>query len=483
MHDSARSVELRVPAHALFSPLVRTVVADCATRAQLESQRVEAVSTASGMALELIVRDAIPDASSAIRVRTDWTASEFSVSIFEFGLPLDESAAMHDPAWRDIVGNVDRAHWKIHGRSGTELRLRLTRSLTGDNGAPVERYMEERAPEQTYTVRRFRPHDALGVARAFYRTWGYRYILPAVYVPERLIEMNAHNAYISMIALDENEEVVGHYALEPVAESPIADACGAVVVPAHRGRGLLERLRQAAEDEAIRLGLRAYYSEPVTMHDQTQRESAKFGACICAIVLGGDPAWFVPKQMRASGTNQRQSFTVYFKALAPRERRLIYPPVAHSEMIERIYANLGLPVEIGEPLTAPAHVAAGMLHVEMVPCEGYAKIDVAQAGPETAEHLSQAIQDVAAHRNIGAIYVDLPLEQSGSQPLCDYLERSGFFFAGVIPYAMAGSDVLRMQRPLTAIDLDQVTIIGEFGTELKRYIGVQMAAIHGKSVR
>lgn len=483
MHDYAPSVELRVPAQAMFSPLVRTVVADCATRAQLDSQRLEAISCAAAMAVELIVRDAIPDASSAIRVRTDWTASEFSVSVFEFGLPLDESAAMQDPAWHDIVANVDRAHWKIHGRNGTELRLRVARSRTGDSGAPAEPYVEDRAPEQTYTVRRFQPKDAPGVARAFYRTWGYRYIMPAVYVPERLIEMNDRNAYISMVALDANDQVVGHYALEPLAQSPIADACGAVVVPAHRGRGLLERLRQAAEDEAIRLGLRAYYSEPVTMHDQTQRESAKFGACICAIVLGGDPASFVPKQMHASGINQRQSFTVYFKALAARELRVIYPPAAHCGMIERIYAKLGLPVDVREPPAAFAPPTEGSLHVEMVPCEGYAKIDVTRAGRETAEHLSQAVDDVSAHRNIGAVYVDLPLEQPGSQAICEHLERRGFFFAGVIPWAMAGSDVLRMQHPLTAIDLEQVTIIGDFGAELKRYIGTQMASTCGKSMR
>jgi hypothetical protein len=38
---------------------------------------------------------------------------------------------------------------------------------------------------------------------------------------------------------------------------------------------------------------------------------------------------------------------------------------------------------------------------------------------------------------------------------------------------MDGTDILRMQLPLTPIDLSQVTIVGSFGEQFKSYIAAQ----------
>jgi GNAT superfamily N-acetyltransferase len=330
------------------------------------------------------------------------------------------------------------------------------------------------APQQTYTVRRFQPQDAPGVARAFYQTWGYHYIFPAVYVPHRLTELNASNAYISIVATAQDGEIVGHYALSPVPGAPIADGCAAIVVPAHRGRGLLERMRAEMEAEAARLGFAAYYTEPVTTHGRTQSESAKFGAQLCAIVLGGDPATFVPKAMSYTGAGQRQSYTVYFKPLRPREPRSVYSPAKHRDVVTKIYANLQLPVVMREGIPANGE---GNVRVEVVRAEGFASIDVLAAGVSTLDRITQAVSDLRKLERIGAIYANLPLEDAGTPALCEGLELLGFFFSGVIPWAMEGRDVLRMQLPLTPIDLSQVTIVGQFGAELKAYIERQIRAL------
>jgi hypothetical protein len=291
-----------------------------------------------------------------------------------------------------------------------------------------------------------------------------------VYVPHRLIELNAKNAYISIVAVAEDGEIVGHYALDPVPGTPIADGCAAIVVPAHRGRGLLERMRAEMESEAIRLGLAAYYSEPVTTHGRTQSESAKFGAQLCAIVLGGDPAAFVPKAMDYTGAGQRQSYTVYFKPLQSRDVRAIYPPAKHREMIERIYTHLQLPVDVrdGKP-AAPD----GKLRVGVNRAEGFATIDVLAPGASSAQQIVQAVLDLRELRHIGAIYANLPLEHPGTPALCEAFELLGFFFSGVVPWMMDGTDILRMQLPLTPIDLSQVTIVGSFGEQFKSYIAAQ----------
>lgn len=468
-----RAVDLRIPSRSEYASLVRMMVEDVAERAELPEERRSQLAQAATLGFDLVIREAMAGEREPIHVRAAWTPAELRISVLERGLPLDDSAARRDPHWHEILERVDSAHWRLHGRAGSELQLAVTRphGIPHDGEEPPAEDSVPLAPEQTYTVRRFQAGDAPGVARAFYQTWGYHYIFPAVYVPRRLIELNDANAYISIVAVGEGGEIVGHYALDPVPRAPIADGCAAIVNPAHRGRGLLERMRQAAEEEAVRLGFAAYYSEPVTTHGRTQAESSKFGAQLCAIVLGGDPASFVPKAMQVTGAGQRQSFTVYFKPLRPREPRAIYAPPAHRELIERIYANLGLPIDVRAG--APA-AADGELRIEAVRGEGFASIDVLAAGIESADRIAQAVSDLRTLGRMGAIYVNLPLEDPGTPALCEGIENLGFFFCGVIPWAMDGRDVLRMQLPLTPIDLEQVTIVGQFGEQLKAYIAARM---------
>lgn len=472
-----RAIELRLPPDPQFSRLAAHVVGEAAARAGLPDGAREQLQQATSLAFDLILGEAMCEECEAIGIRASWTPADVCVSIRERGMPLDATAVAQDPRWQGILDRVERAQWKLHGRRGTELLLAVRRphGVGPASEETLQTAPVPPAPEQNYTVRRFVSGDAAGVARAFFHTWGYRYIFPAVYVPDRLTQLNASNEYISIVAVAENGDIVGHYALDPIPDAPIADACAAIVVPAHRGRGLLERLRAAAEDEAIRLGFAAYYSEPVTAHGRTQSESMKFGARLCAIVLGGDPSSFVPKQMAISGAGQRQSFTVYFKPLQNREARTVYAPQRHRQIIDAIYDNLELSVLHEQPGEAVRDEREeGDVHVNIVRSEGYASIDVLATGRATPEQLLQAISDVRRVTHLGAIYVNLPLEEPAAAHLCEIIERVGFFFCGVIPWSMGGRDSLRMQLPLRPIDLSGVTIVGAFGETLKTYIGAQM---------
>lgn len=463
------TTELHIPPLLEYQSLLAAFVSDAALRAQLDEGQRAALTQAATLGFACIVRDAMAAERQPVRARAHWTPAELCIGLLERGSPLDDASAARDPQWDEVRSRVDRAYWILHGRHGSELQLAVTRPHGFTNGKAPQSPEESvpLAPQQSYTVRRFQPADAAGVARAFYETWGYHYIFPAVYVPQRLIELNDANAYISIVAVSEGEEIVGHYALDPVPGTPVADACAAIVVPAHRGRGLLELMRQATEDEAIRLNFAAYYSEPVTAHGRTQQESAKFGAHLCAIVLGGDPKTFVPKAMAFSGAGQRQSYTVYFKPLAPRASRAIYAPAGHRSMIETIYANLALPVEFRD---GGAPSGEGELRVQVTRGEGFATIDVFAVGSATEDQLRQAVTDLRSLAHLGALYINLPLEDPGTPHVCEAAERLGFFFCGVIPWVLNGHDAMRLQMPLTPIDLSQVTIISAFGEQLKNYI-------------
>jgi len=420
------------------------------------------------------VEEALTESREPLHLIAACTPLHLQLSLFERGLPIDDALARRDPKWAELTADVDEAHWHLHGTAGSELRLIVKRPhglaqtdptmLPAEEDAPL-------APPQEYTIRRFQPSDAAGVARAFYLTYGYAYDLPAVYVPSRLIELNDSGRYISIVALDAGGEVVAHYALSREDNAPIADACGAIVLPAHRGRDLLNKLRNRAEEEAIALGLAAYYSEPVTDHPRTQHASESFGAKASGITLGEAPRGFIARHMELSTTSQRQSCMLYVKVLQKREPRAIYSPPHHRAIVAAIYDQLQLPVASNAGW-APA-AERGSFHTAITRADGIATIDVEAVGFETAELITQAVEDLRATNRLGAIYISLPLEEPGTPGLCEALEHSGFFFSGIGPWMLGGKDSLRLQMPLTPIDLSELIVIGEFGRQLLDYIAAE----------
>lgn len=467
------TTELRVPATAEFESLVRDFAADAARRSELTEEQQRGIVAAAERGFSLIATIALAQEREPIRLVAACTAAELVLSLFERGLPIDDLYARRDPQWNELTGEIDEAHWRLHGTAGSELRLvvKLTHGIAeavdapGDGGEDVPP-----APAQEYTIRRFEPVDAPGVARAFFLTYGYAYDFCAVYVPERLVELNASGRYVSIVAVDAAGDVAGHYALVREGDEPIADAASAIVLPAHRGRGLLNRLRDRAEREAIALGLAAYYSEPVTDHPRTQRASENFGAKACGITLGDAPRNFIARHMKLSTTSQRQSCMLYVKPLRAREPRTIYAPPRHRAIIARIYEQLGLPVTF-EAETMRS--GSGVVHTSLTRGDGVATISVEEIGAETPDLVRQAVEDLRATCRLGAIYAALALEDPGAPELCEAMEEYGFYFAGVGPWMLGGKDSLRMQMPLTPIDLSELVVVGDFGRELLEYVAAE----------
>jgi hypothetical protein len=464
------STELSVPPDPAFGSLVASFAADAAQRAQLSGAQQSGLAAAAREGFAAIVAEALAEAREPIRIVAACTPAHLELSLFERGLPMDDAVARRDPRWNELCAGVDAAHWRCHGAAGSELRLIVNRTHLADEPANAAHSAEEDvplAPEQEYTMRRFVPGDAIGIARAFYLTYGYAYDLAAVYDPQRLVELNESGSYISIVALASDGEVVGHCALARDGGAPIADLAGAVVLPAHRGRNLLNRMLERAEAEAAALGLAAYYSEPVTDHPRTQLSSESFGEKACGLTLGEAPRSFVARHMDLSTTTQRQSCMLYVKPLRPREPRAIYAPSRHRSIVASIYDQLGLPVTFSDGTPANGR---GLFHTGITRLDRIATVDVEAVGTETPELVHQAVEDLRATQRLGAVYASLPLEDPGTPVLSEALESRGFFFSGVGPWMLDGKDALRLQMPLTPIDLSTIVVVGAFGKTILDYV-------------
>lgn len=463
-------VELIVPPDVAFASLVEKAIADVCDRAELDAAQSQSLTSAAADGFTMIVEQAMAESRDPIRIVAQSTPSELNVRIRERGLPLDGASARRDRAWEKIAANVDAMHWHSHGASGSELELIVNHGPKAASEPPPPADEEvPLAPPQSYTIRRFEPSDAAAVARAFYLTYGYHYDFPAVYEPRRLTALNAEDRYISIVAVGEDGEIAGHYALSREENQPIGDGCGAIVLPAHRGRDLLNQLRKGMEAEAQRLGLAAYFSEPVTDHARTQHASETFGAKATAITLGCAPQSFLAKHMELSTTSQRQSTMLYFKLLKPPEARVLYAPPAHADMLKRIYDNLGVAAEFREGKRAAGD---SIIRTAVNRADAVATIDVLKIGADSATALRQTVDDLRSLAHLGAIYLRLPLDDPGTPDLCAAGEGTGLFFSGAGPWMLEGRDALILQLPLTKIDLAGLTVVSDFGKELLAYIEV-----------
>src|SRR5262245_24292297 len=90
-----------------------------------------------------------------------------------------------------------------------------------------------------YTVRRLAPADAPGVTRLIELVYGTSYYPTDLYEPMQIVRLNVDGKLVSVIALDAEDQVVGHYALERPHLGAVAEASDAVVHPEHRHHHLM----------------------------------------------------------------------------------------------------------------------------------------------------------------------------------------------------------------------------------------------------
>ena len=147
-------------------------------------------------------------------------------------------------------------------------------------------------------------------------------------IPSRIAAQNLHEALLSIVAVGEDGRLAGHCALERNREGPVAEIGQAAVDPAHRGRGLLDRMKGALEREAQALGLVGWY----------RRRGG--GAHLYAAVQC--PSRRPRLWRRLSRVAQDGSVSQYRqRAAATRELRAVFPLVGRSRNRERCSCRRG----------------------------------------------------------------------------------------------------------------------------------------------
>jgi anti-sigma regulatory factor (Ser/Thr protein kinase)/RimJ/RimL family protein N-acetyltransferase len=426
--------------------------------------------------------------------------SGLEVTVADKGLPFDPGSITEYDARggldRDLSGlpfyliqqSMDEVRFVNKGWEGKEIQL--TKYLRSPG---VETYFTEEelrpydtaarpAPPGEYTYRLMRPEDAVEVARCIYKTYGYTYPGEHVYFPERVLAMNQTGEMISAVATTEMGEVIGHCALSGQPGDRAMEIGQAVVAPAHRGRGIMQRLMDLLVNHARPRGLAGLYVHAVTLHPFSQRVCLKYGFRESAVLLGYAPSRVRMKRFADDHLPQRETVVYGYQPLHEPPRSVVYAPDHHRPMVARIYHNLGLGQELASPEDAPDYLVPAVsrfgLSTKAVSGLGIAVMEVGGYGPGLEQEIRGKLRDLS-HEGIAVVYVKLPLGDPQTAPFCERFEELGFFFCGVQirpaepygPDGEASEDVLCLQfLNGPRIDYELLQIHSEFGKELVAYI-------------
>ncbi|MBD0357571.1 MAG: hypothetical protein ICV57_10430, partial [Rubrobacter sp.] len=144
--------------------------------------------------------------------------------------------------------------------------------------------------------------------------------------------------------------------------------------------------------------------------------------------------------------------------------RIIYPPDAYREAIQRVVEHNGLRRTVEDGSEMPPSSRMG---VDVRQDHNAAFLRIEEPGADLEELVRLRLRELCLHR-VDCIYADLPLSHAATSRAGAGLGDLGFFFGGVIPEAHAGGgDILRLQYlNEVEVERDVVRTASDFGQEL-----------------
>jgi hypothetical protein len=367
---------------------------------------------------------------------------------------------------------ADEVHWVAFGPEGKELQVvrwlhdtHITAQLPPES-LTVFQDSVPLAPVQSYAIRRMSPDEAVQISQLVYRAYGGTYFNRDVYYPERVAAQNERGVVLSFVAQGQDARLVGHYALELNQEGPVGEGGQAVVDPAHRGRGLLLQMKDAAMQAARQLDLIGLYADAVTVHTMTQKSNVDHAAHLCCVDLGIAPR---DEQFRGIAEQQPQRVTclLYFHWLQPPQPRTVHVPSRHSDIVQRIYDNLQCPVTLA---TGAAPTGHGTLSVEISAGARRASVRAEQLGKDSVASIRHTHRELIEHDHAEAVFVELPLQDPATPQVSQALEEHGFAFAGVAPHFSPRGDLLRLVYLTEPLARAPILTYEDFAASLVDYV-------------
>ncbi len=448
-----------VPNLLQYTEVATDFVCGMCRAAKVEEQRINHLCLAVEEAFVNAVQHGFPEEQKAVvTLYFKLHAGRVCISLWYSGYPLDPNLLYaRAESGRNTADSglgltlmfkmTDRVEFINHGREGQETRLtmqtgvrlkppaELVDNKTLESGAPAA---GKRLP---YTVRGLKPEEAVEVARLAYLSYGDTYPYEDIYYPDRIRELNQKGDLKSFVAVTDEGEIISHAALTRSDENnpEMAELGLAFTKPGRRGLGCMNALWSALLDEAVSLDLLGAFILAVTSHPYTQKCAHSFGFSDCAFFASEVPGLRFNK---ISDSHHRESILVQCRLFRPPPDRPLFPPREHSEMVREICGRLESAPNLQKQASRIFPAGPGRLKVSSKPAFGTGHLRVVEFGSETLARIRATGLYFLMH-DTAPLFLYLPLDSPHVPCLVRGLEADpGWFFAGIIPNAQSGFDLV-----------------------------------------
>jgi len=313
-------------------------------------------------------------------------------------------------------------------------------------------------PDQDVTMGLFRPEDALGVALAYYETYGDTFPLEHVYDPEEIVRRNATDDQYTVVARTPRGEVVGLFGLFRHAPNPgVYEAGQLMVLKSYRKRHISTEFSLLAHDKLPKqLRIPVVFLEAVSNHTVSQLIALPRGLAFTGLEVECMPSGVQAKENDAS---PNISLFLMFK-LFEKTSCDVYLPEPYRTFCETMYAELALPRAFSSAAALTGETLASPFFIQET---GLMRLTVTRAGRDFGEAVSAA-EAKAGPR--GLIQVFLNLGDATAPPAVEMLRGRGYFLAGLLPYWF-GADGLLLQKVRLEPDWDAIHGVDQKATAIR----------------
>lgn len=482
---------LTIPNDINYLPVVFDYIRNLSKLAGFESRESLEFEIATEEAVTNVIKHAFaPGENSSFDIRCEIQATSMMVAVCDRGIPFDPSKVAEYSLGEDLedmsgagLGGflmknmVDQMEYINLGTAGKETRLlkylpsqAITEQI--DLGINQATGGSPSSPQIIGNVeaRAMNSSEAVEVSRCFFESYGYSYVYEDIYYPERIAALNQSGDLFSTVVVNDNGEVLCHGALLFAKHLPgIAELAMAATRPQCQGQSLAPKLQPTLFKEAMKRKLKGLYANAVCAHPYSQRAVRKSGAKETCFLLAHSIASTSIKGI-AEKMADRGSVIIYYLPLQMNaETTTIYPPLQHQEMILNLYKNLGIPVQIGNPITTDSLTGQSEIELTINKRRQTAILSFNQYGQDVFERIHDALYRIKKEK-VQVVEAYLNLHDPQTQNMAAALEKENFLFTGFMPGVDGGDRLVMQYFNGIVVDYDMIRLDSDKARDFLDYI-------------
>lgn len=430
-----------------------------------------------------VIRDAFDDAEEIeVELSVAKAADVMKIILRDRGAPLAFASGGYPPRVAELIrlGFADGLEFATEGRAGnrTEIIKALPYTSVDEHfaeetrGTPSPEPVLDAEGKAIVEVRAMTPDDVVGVARLFFRCYGYSVsYAPVVYQPDRLRELVAGGKHLGTVAVAADGTVVGHVATKVRHPGAVVGEIGLFAVdPRYRRYGVAMKIGLAHAAWLYEAGFVGQYTEAVTIHDRSQKAAVRSGGKEVGVILAAQAGDLQFRGFDADD-GRRKALINFYASFGNTPERAVHVPPTYAKITERIYENAGLPrTVVGHFERRPEVVqATSEFGVSLRHEAGVGMVVVRSFGQDFLEALQAQVQQFRMNR-FELIVVAFPMSDPLTAHFAAGLHELGLSFCSIMPEYDNG-DVLWLQS-LNNVEVipDEIQVASEFGAYLRDFV-------------